>query len=94
MFLGSGSMENRMRAFMTAAVALAILTTPAYSQGTSSKGGQGQQQSKEEPLRPGEQPKPVVDEKKYKSAVEVMGDSTQKFDPWGSVREAPKPKSK
>jgi hypothetical protein len=84
-------MENRMRAFMTAAVALVLLTMPAYSQGM--KGGASQPPG-QEPLRPGEQPRPVVDEKKYKSAVDVMGDSTQKFDPWATVREPPKPKPK
>jgi hypothetical protein len=84
-------MEERMRAFMIAVVAIATLTMPAYSQGMSGKGGQ---QPMQEPTRPGEQPKPVVDEKKYKSAVDVMGDSTQKFDPWATVREPPKPKSK
>jgi hypothetical protein len=82
-----------MRTFMTAAVALAILTMPAYSQALS-KGGQGQPPPTEEKLRPGEQPRPIVDEKKYKSATEFMGDSTQKFDPWATVREKPAPKSK
>jgi len=85
-------MENRMRAFMAAVAALVIVTMPAYSQGMGKGGGMGQ--SNLDAPRPGEQPKPVIDEKKYKSAVEVMGDSTQKFDPWATVREPPKTKPK
>jgi hypothetical protein len=35
-------------------------------------------------------PKRKVDEKAYKSALDTLPD--KKFDPWGGVREAPKPK--
>jgi hypothetical protein len=77
-----------MRAIVLAATALALLTTGAYAQ------KQGAPPPKEEPLRPGEQPKPVVDEKKYKSAVDFLGDQTQKYDPWGGIREKPADKGK
>jgi hypothetical protein len=80
-----------MRAFWTAAAIVAILTVPCtvpcFAQG---KGGSIA--TDPDKPRPGEQPRPVVDEKKYKSAVEVMGDSKQTYDPWGTVREKPKTK--
>jgi hypothetical protein len=82
-----------MRAIVIAITALALVTTGAYAQ---SKLGGGQQRGKDdqEKLLPGEQPKPVVDEKKYKSAVDVMGDQSQKYDPWGGIREKPPEKGK
>jgi hypothetical protein len=76
-----------MRAIILAASALALLVTGAHAQ------RQGTPPPKEE-LRPGEQPKPVVDEKKYKSAVDFMGDQTQKYDPWGGIRDKPAEKGK
>jgi hypothetical protein len=81
-----------MRAIVIAITALALVTTGAYAQ---SKLGQ-QPRGKDDPekLAPGEQPKPVVDEKKYKSAVDFMGDQSQKYDPWGGIREKPPEKGK
>ena len=74
-----------MRAFVVAAVTVAALTGPAYSQGPG-KGGP-------EPTRPGEEPRPVVDEKKYKAAVGVIPEPKQKYDPWQNVREKPPEKA-
>jgi hypothetical protein len=82
-----------MRRIVIAATALAILAVPARAQGFG-KGGGSKDSGKEDQLRPGEEPRPVVDEKKYKSAVGVMGDQTQKYDPWGGVREKPADKAK
>jgi len=78
-----------MRAIVIAVTALALVTTAAFAQ----RGGQ-QHGKDEEKLAPGEQPKPVVDEKKYKSAIDFMGDQSQKYDPWGGIREKPPEKGK
>lgn len=76
-----------MRCIVIATAALALMTTGALAQGKV-------QHHDQEQTRPGEQPKPVVDEKKYKSAVDVMGDTTQKYDPWGGIRDKPAEKGK
>jgi len=63
--------------------ALASLAGPAVAQKSAPKGDHDK-----EHLRPGEEPRPVVDEKKYKSAVDSMGTrQAPKADPWAGVRE-------
>jgi hypothetical protein len=71
-----------MRTFVTAALVIAALTAPALAQ--------KQSLVPPEKERPGEEARPVVDEKKYKSATESMGNRERnpvKVDPWATVRE-------
>jgi hypothetical protein len=73
-------------ALTIAALTIAALTIPAYAQGMS-KGGGGPSPSAS---HPGEEQRPVVDEKKYKAAVDRIGEpQQQKYDPWQNVREKP-----
>lgn len=75
-----------MRTFVATAVTILALTMPAYAQGSMSKGSGGAPTS----TRPGEEERPIVDEKKYKAAVDrIGGPQQQKYDPWGNIREKP-----
>jgi hypothetical protein len=73
-----------MRSFV-AALTLALLTVPAYSQG-------GRKHQPQDHAAPTEDKKPRVDEKDYKSALDRIPAAEQKVDPWGNVREPPKRK--
>jgi len=73
-----------MRSFLAALATMALLTVPAYSQGT--RRHMPQDNSKPEAK------KTRVNEKDYKSALERIPDANQKRDPWQGVREEPKRK--
>jgi hypothetical protein len=76
-----------MKAFTIAAVALALLTMPAYAQ-LNDKRHQGD-------AKKGEEKKPAVDDKAYKAALERIPEPKEKYDPWGVARPAePAKKSK
>jgi len=76
-----------MRAFIATALAITLLTVPAYAQrGGGKRGGQSHST---------EQKKPKVDEKAYKAALERIPEPKEKYDPWGVARPAePAKKSK
>jgi len=75
-----------MRTFVAAAVTIALLTMPAYSQGlTNGKKHHPPEQKTEES-------KNKVDEKAYKSALDRLPNQKQNFDPWQNVREKPQAK--
>ena len=77
-----------MKAFTIAAVALALLTMPAYAARLNDKRHQGD-------TKKGEEKKPVVDDKAYKAALERIPEPKEKYDPWGVARPAePAKKSK
>lgn len=67
-----------------AAMAAALLATPASAQMGGKRGGGG-----------GEAPKgdegPKVDEKAYKAALDRIPAPKEKYDPWGVVAPAPAP---
>jgi len=70
-----------MRRVAIVAASIACLTVPAFSQGLTKGRHATEQQA--------EQPKPKVDDKAYKSALDKMPDKKEPFDPWQSVREKP-----
>ena len=65
-----------MRVFTIAAVMLALLAAPAYSQGHRSRGADKKADEK----------KPQVDDKAYKAALERIPEPKEKYDPWGVAR--------
>ena len=68
-----------------AAAMMELLAMPAYAQANRPK----------EETRKVEEKKPVVDEKAYKAALELIPESREKYDPWGVARPAePAKKSK
>jgi hypothetical protein len=70
-----------MRKWLAALATIALLATPAYSQGRG-KGGKrsgGSDQQTEEQKK-----KSAEAEKAYKAALDKIPD--KKYDPWGSVR--------
>jgi hypothetical protein len=73
-----------MRTFVAAAVTIALLTMPAYSQGMGKKHHAPKQKTEEK--------KNKVDEKAYKSALDRIPDPKQQYDPWQNVRETPRSK--
>ena len=76
-----------MKALTIAAVALALLTLPAYAQ-LGDKRHRGDAKNSE-------QKRPKVDEKAYKAALERIPEPKEKYDPWGVARPAePAKKSK
>jgi hypothetical protein len=74
-----------MRTLVALIATLVALMVPAYAQ----KGSPGKAEAPA--TRPGEEERPVVDEKKYKAAVERIGEpqQQQKYDPWQNVRAKP-----
>jgi hypothetical protein len=70
-------MERSMRAFIAAALAITMLTLPAYAQRSGGKRHQ------EQPQNAG-QKKPKIDEKAYKGALDSIPE--KKADPWGKMR--------
>ena len=73
-----------------AVLAIAGLAWAAHAQGMSGMGSGGLGKGRHGQHQKGDQPKRKVDEKDYRSALDKLPD--KKFDPWGSVREAPQPK--
>jgi hypothetical protein len=89
-----GDMSDEAKAIRTlvgAAIVIASLVMPAYSQGV----GLGKR-----PGNGGYDPNPPfekaqkVDEKAYKSAIDRIPEPTQKYDPWGVARPADPEKTK
>ena len=82
-----------MRSFMVASVAIAaiavmaLVTTPVFAQGRP-----GAKSAPPEPAKVTHEKRPPVDEKDYKSALERIPTPTEKPDPWGNIRAAPKAK--
>ena len=75
-------MEKLMRIFV-AAVAMALLTAPAYSQQGDRFGSGGHR-----PNKPPEEKSPqrkLVDDKAYKSALDRI-QTDKKYDPWRNAR--------
>jgi hypothetical protein len=70
-----------MKAFISAAAALALLAAPAHAQ-LNSKRHAGDAQTKADPGRP------KVDDKAYKAALEKIPEPKEKYDPWGVARPA------
>ena len=66
-----------MRAFIAAALALTMLTLPAYAQRSGGKRHQ------EQPQNAG-QKKPKIDDKAYKGALDSIPE--KKADPWAKIR--------
>jgi len=76
-----------MKAFTIAAVALALLTMPAYAQLNDKR--------HQHDAKKGDEKKPAVDDKAYKAALERIPEPKEKYDPWGVARPAePAKKSK
>jgi hypothetical protein len=75
-----------MKAFTTAAIALALLAAPAHAQMGGKRHG-GDAEKKADPGRP------KVDEKAYKAALERIPESKEKYDPWSGAR-PPEPAKK
>jgi hypothetical protein len=75
-----------MRTFVAAAVTIALLTMPAYSQPLTNP------KKHHPPGQKTEESKNKVDEKAYKSALDRIPDPKQQYDPWQNVRETPRPK--
>ena len=76
-----------MKTVMVAAVALVLLTMPAFAQ-LNAKRHQGDEKKTG-------QAAPKVDEKAYKAALERIPEPKEKYDPWGVARPAePAKKSK
>jgi hypothetical protein len=75
-----------MKAFTIAALALALLTMPAYAQLNDKRHAHDEKK--------GEDKKPAVDDKAYKAALERIPEPKEKYDPWGVARPADAKKSK
>jgi hypothetical protein len=67
--------RQAMKTFMMAAAMLALIAVPAHAQKHGS-------------IAPGStaEPRKGVDEKAYKSALDRIPDSKEKYDPWGVAR--------
>jgi len=75
-----------MRTWVTAAVTIAVLTMPNYAHSQSFS----RSHPTATPTPPSDEVEPVVDEKKYKAAVDRIGGQRQgKYDPWQNMREKP-----
>ena len=72
--------ETAMKAFTIAAVALALLAAPAHAQLNSKRHANDAQKKSD--------PRPKVDEKAYKAALEKIPEPKEKYDPWGVARPA------
>ena len=69
-----------MKAFTIAAVALALLTMPAYAQLNDKR--------HQHDAKKGEEKRPAVDEKAYKAALERIPEPKEKYDPWAVTKPA------
>ena len=72
-----------MKTFTVAAVVLAMLAMPAHGQARRPGGGE-----KKEVDQKKLQDKARADDQAYKSALERIPDSKEKYDPWGVARPA------
>jgi hypothetical protein len=75
-------MENLMRIFV-AAVAMALLTVPAYSQASRFDSGGGKKPNK--PPEEKSDSRKLVDDKAYKAALDRI-QTDKKYDPWRNAR--------
>jgi hypothetical protein len=76
----AGDEETRtMKSFMIATAMLALIAMPAHAQ----MGGKRHQSDKKV-----DAPKPKVDDKAYKAALERIPEPKEKYDPWGVARPA------
>lgn len=71
-----------MRTVVIALAAIAILTTPAYSQ----MGGKRSKQSGSEQQTAEKKKKAAELDKAYKDALDKIPDKNEKHDPWGKIR--------
>jgi hypothetical protein len=69
-----------MKSFMIATAVLALIAMPAHAQ-MGGKRHQGEDKKTDVP-------KPKVDEKAYKAALERIPEPKEKYDPWGVARPA------
>lgn len=69
-----------MKSFMIATAVLALIAMPAHAQ-MGGKRHQGDDKKTDVP-------KPKVDEKAYKAALERIPEPKEKYDPWGVARPA------
>jgi hypothetical protein len=69
-----------MKSFMIATAMLALIAMPAHAQ-MGGKRHQGDDKKTDVP-------KPKVDEKAYKAALERIPEPKEKYDPWGVARPA------
>jgi hypothetical protein len=67
-----------IKTLVVAGTVISWLTLPAYPQGLGKKGGGY--------AGPPVDTHPKVDEKAYKSALDRIPDSKEKYDPWGIAR--------
>jgi hypothetical protein len=67
-----------MRVFAIAAVAIAVLATPAHAQLAG-----GKRHHKSDPT---DQTKKKVDDKAYQDALSKIPDAKQEYDPWQKAR--------
>jgi hypothetical protein len=67
-----------IKTLIVTATVISCLTLPAYPQGLGKKGGGY--------AGPPVDTHPKVDEKAYKSALDRIPDSKEKYDPWGIAR--------
>ena len=67
-----------MKAFTIAAIALALLAAPAHAQLNSKRHANDAQKKSD--------PRPKVDEKAYKAALERIPEPKEKYDPWAVAR--------
>jgi hypothetical protein len=67
-----------MKALTIAAIALALLTAPAYAQLNAKR--HANDEKKADPGRP------KVDEKAYKAALEKIPEPKEKYDPWAVTK--------
>lgn len=80
MAAGRGEEVWAMRTFVIATAILALVAIPAYAQ-MGGKRHQGEDKKTDTP-------KPKVDEKAYKAALERIPEPKEKYDPWGVARPA------
>ncbi len=64
---------------IVAAAIISLASLPAYSQGMGKKGGSH---------APPAEPRPWVDEKAYKAALDRIPAPKQGYDPWGQARQS------
>jgi hypothetical protein len=72
-----------MKALMIATAMLTLIAMPARAQ---MGGGGGKRHQSDD--KKSDTPKPKVDEKAYKAALERIPEPKEKYDPWGVARPA------
>jgi hypothetical protein len=82
--------EREMRPFISA-ILIAVLTAPAYSQGSIGNGGGGRPSQVNAARTAAENAeKSKAEDKAFTDAIKRMPRAEKKYDPWGIVRETPK----